>query len=74
MSSFYSSSGGGSSSNIIPEVTVDPVSLPAGTPWVLRTGRAGSPIGLLLALTYTTDLYQFSYRTLEGTTVRTTLA
>lgn len=75
MSSFYSSSGGnGSSSNLIPEVTVDPISPPTGTPWVLRTGRAGSPIGLLLALTYTTDLYQFSYRTAENTTVRTTLA
>lgn len=74
MSASYTGGAGGSSSNVIPEVTTDPISPPAGTPWVLHTVRIGSPIGLLLALTYTADLYQFSYRTLEGTTVRTALA
>lgn len=63
---------------IIPELSVDPVSPTPESAWVLRTGgtTAGVPIGLLLALTYSTTVaptYQFSYRTLENTTVRTTL-
>lgn len=65
-------------SAIIPELSVDPVTPYPQSAWVLRTGgtTTGTPMGLLLALTYATTVaptYQFSYRTLEGTTVRTTL-
>ena len=77
------------SSNKIKQYTTDPTSPKAEIPWVLRQGTgggtveivAGTPMGLLLALTYdstysTTAVaysYQFSYRTKEGTTVRETL-
>lgn len=62
----------------IPEYTVDPVSPAPEDAWVLHDGFAvvGSPIGLLLSLTYavqTSGQYRFSYRTLEGTTVRVPL-
>ena len=78
----YQGGGSGSSSGVnIPEYYVDPASPTPEETWVLAsltgTGHAaGSPIGLLLSLTYssTVYMYQLSYRTLEGTTVRTTLA
>lgn len=66
----------------IPQLSTDPSSPNAEDAWVLKQGQAaipdGTPIGLLLALTYTGNQasavsYQFSYRTQEGTTVRTTL-
>jgi len=64
----------------IPQYDVDPSSPVAEDAWVLKSGGgsqvAGSPIGLLLALTYATTGggYQFSYRTKENTTVRATLS
>lgn len=64
----------------IPELTSDPVSPAPESAWVLRTDVPeiiGSPIGLLLSLTYATSslpTYQFSYQTLEGTIVRTQLS
>lgn len=62
----------------IPEFTSDPVSPTPEEAWVLHTGFAvaGSPIGLLLSLTYsapTSGNYQFSYYTLEGTIKRVPL-
>lgn len=62
----------------IPQVNTDPVAPAAESAWVLRTTAGaipdGTPIGLLLALTYTgntgSSSYQFSYRTNEGTTIR----
>lgn len=66
----------------IPEVTSDPPSPVAEQAWVLKTGSgsitAGSLMGIL-GLTYANDVpageltYQLSYRTKEGTTVRTNL-
>jgi hypothetical protein len=71
------------SSSAIHQVTEDPVSPEAEEAWVLRSGTGGgiadgTPIGLLLALTYTDNggipfTYQFSYRTKEGTTKRVSL-
>jgi hypothetical protein len=72
----------------IPQVATDPTSPNAEDAWVLKTGSGatgaipdGTPIGLLLSLTYTdcpstttTLLYQFSYRTQEGTTIRAALS
>jgi hypothetical protein len=59
---------------LIPELTVDPVSPPAQSAWVLATmgAPAGTPIGLLLSLTYAgpVESYQFSYKTIEGPIVR----
>ena len=63
-----------SSSGLISEVSSDPVSPVPGETWVLRTVSGGSPIGLLLALTYTTYTFQLSYKTQSGRIVRTTLA
>lgn len=65
--------GNGGGNSVIPELTNDPVSPTPEQTWVLHAGAAGSPIGLLLSLTYATDLYFLSYRTLEGTTVRVQL-
>lgn len=71
-----------SASASIPQYDSDPGSPAAQDAWVLRTvgatdGDAGQPRGLLLALTYTGEAtetaYQFSYRTQQGTTIRTTL-
>ena len=68
----------------IPELTTDPASPSAQDAWVLRSGSGGAipdgtPIGLALALTYTGNggtayTYQLSYRTNEGTTIRTSLS
>lgn len=59
----------------IPELSSDPVAPAAGDSWVLKTDYTGQPIGLLLALTYSGYYtYQFSYRTLAATTIRTTLS
>ena len=60
--------GGGSVS--IPEYPADPSSPATNDAWVLRQQGAGSPIGLLLSLTYATNKYKFSYRTIAGETVR----
>lgn len=67
----------------IPELSSDPASPKAEDVWVLRSGSGasipdGTPIGLLLALTYTGNsgvsfTYQLSYRTKAGTTVRRVL-
>ena len=62
----------------IPELTSDPVSPIPEEAWVLHTSgpSVGSPIGLLLALTYATPsagTYQFSYYTTEGTIKRVSL-
>lgn len=62
----------------IPEYTEDPLPLTPEEAWVLHTQPevVGSPIGLLLSLTYATSSvqkYQFSYYTLEGTIKRVTL-
>lgn len=57
----------------IPEVAVDPPAAVAGDSWVLRLGTIGSPIGLLLALTNSQLIYKFSYKTLAGPVIRTTL-
>lgn len=78
MASFYSSSGGGSSGSVsIPQVTTDPASPITGAAWVLHTPSniGGAPIGLLLALTQTVGngTYQLSYKTSQGTVVRTPL-
>jgi hypothetical protein len=70
------SSGGGSVS--IPELYTDPVSPTPQSAWVLATdqGALGTPIGLLLSLTHAVSIftYQLSYRTLEGTTIRSPLS
>lgn len=70
------STGGGAVS--IPELYSDPVSPSPEEAWVLASssGVTGSPIGLLLALTYAAPLlsYQFSYKTIEGPIVRVGLA
>jgi len=62
----------------IPELVEDPDPLVAEGAWVLNSQAqtVGSPIGLLLSLTYATpsgQKYQFSYYTLEGTIVRVQL-
>jgi hypothetical protein len=57
----------------IPELNSDPVSPTPGDTWVLRNVilPAGSPFGLLLALTTPETFdYRLSYRTLNNTTVR----
>lgn len=76
MSSFFSSSGGGGSGSVvIPELYADSANPAPQSAWVLKTTEppGGMPIGMLLALTYTGSgsTYQFSYRTLENSTVRT---
>ena len=64
----------------IPQLDDDPTSPASQQAWVLKetTGsNAGTPIGLLLSLTYAdggTNTYKHSYRTKESTTVRATLA
>jgi len=72
-----------SESGAISQVTEDPASPAAEEAWVLRSGTGGgiadgTPMGLLLGLTYTDNggipfTYQFSYRTKEGTTKRVSL-
>lgn len=79
MPSQYSSSGGsGGGSVSIPEITTDPVSPAAQSAWILYTPTTGggTPIGLLLSLTYPgtgSSSYKFSYKTIEGPIVRVTL-
>jgi hypothetical protein len=76
-------SGGGSSS--IPELTSDPASPGVNEAWVLRSGSGGTGGGVLQAITglgfpYLSPntggsfTYEFSYRTIAGTTVRSTLS
>lgn len=73
-------SGGGGASNEIQELFADPASPDPEEVWVLRSGSmigGGTPIGLLLALTYAgagAFTYQLSYQTLEGPIVRVTLS
>lgn len=69
---------------VIPELTSDPASPNAQQAWVLKTGGSvgsggGLPYGLLLALTYPgvgggAPTYQFSYRTIENTTIRVSMS
>jgi hypothetical protein len=59
----------------VPQVTSDPASPADEDVWVLREndGEAipnGTPIGMLLGLTYSTYIYKFSYKTKEGGTKR----
>lgn len=60
----------GSASSAISEVYSDPASPSANSAWVLATPTTvvGSPLGLLLSLTYsvTSYTYAFSYYTTEG--------
>lgn len=66
----------------IPQLSSDPAAPSAESAWVLKTGSGaaggGKPIGLLISLTTTgaggSLAYQFSYRTLEGTTKRVTIS
>lgn len=60
----------------------DPTSPRKQYPWILKraltdTAPAGSPIGMLMMMTYAADStvyqYQFSYRSKESTTLRVTL-
>lgn len=63
----------------IPELTADPVSPAPESAWVLKGSiftPIGTPIGLLLALTYagtSSPTYEFSYKTIEGPIVRAEL-
>lgn len=75
-------SAGSGQSNSIQELYTDPVTPDPEEVWVLASGSTpipdGTPIGLLLALTYTDNIgssftYQLSYKTLEGPIVRTPL-
>lgn len=65
----------------IPQVDSDPPGAAPEDAWVLHTqsggggAGAGEPLGMLMALTNAgsdpiTHVYDFSYRTREGTTVR----
>ena len=75
--------GDGSIIGLIPQLTSDPASPDAETAWVLRSGTGGAiadgtPIGLLLSLTYTGNAgvaftYAFKYRTKENTTLSVAL-
>lgn len=73
---------GGSGTAVIPELTSDPIFPTPEEAWVLKTGGIVSgkmqtsvgPYSLLLGKSSTPVTYQFSYRTLESTTIRTTLA
>ncbi len=59
---------------VIGEVLSDPVAPQPGQTWMLKTNYVGSPIGLLLSLTYANYVtYQLSYKTFEGPIIRTTL-
>ena len=75
--SYINNPNGGGGSGTIPEYYTDPVSPTPGQTWVLATLKmaAGSPIGLLLSLTYSISVYtyQLSYYTSEGTIIRTPL-
>ena len=77
---FNPSSGSGGTATI-PQVSTDPASPAAEDAWVLKTTAGGitdgTPIGLMLALTYQgntgSTTYQFSYRTQESTTIRVSM-
>lgn len=69
-------------SNHIQELINDPVSPDPEEVWVQRLGTGigipdGTPIGMLLALTYTNNTapfsYRLSYQTIEGPIVRVSL-
>ena len=57
----------------IPELMQDPANPTPESAWVLHSPVAGSPIGLLLALTHAVSKYQFSYQTANGGIKRTEL-
>jgi len=60
--------------NNLEQLSGDPVSPRSGQTWVKATVYTGSPIGLLLSLTYASYVtYQLSYKTYEGPIVRTNL-
>ena len=73
---------GSSGTASIPQYSTDPASPAAQDAWVLKTSSGGSgggkPYGLLAAITQPntggSSSYQFSYRTIEGTTKRVTLS
>lgn len=75
-------SGSGGQADSIQQLSSDPASPSPEEVWVLKTTSGaitdGHSIGLLLALTYQDNVgattYHLSYRTLEGTTVRTLLS
>lgn len=63
----------------VPELTADPANPAPGDMWVLRTisgsSPDGKPYGLLMSLTQPgPSTYQLCYRTLEGSTIRVTMA
>ena len=69
---------------LIPQLSADPVAPAAQTAWVLRTvapGAGGGKINCFLGLGFPyltvgvggVNTYQFSYRTIEGTTLRANL-
>ena len=69
-------------SGVIPQLDADPGDPFEESAWVLKSGGGsipdGTPIGMLLGLTYTDvtpiNTYQLSYKTKEGTIIRTTLS
>jgi hypothetical protein len=73
----YVAAGGGGTGNVsIPQYDNDPVSPADEEAWVRHAGplAAGSPIGLLLALTNANavpDRYYLSYKTIGGPIKRT---
>lgn len=77
----FNPSTGGGGGTTISQVSTDPVSPAAEDAWVLKTTAGaitdGVPIGLMLALTYQgntgSSTYQFSFRTLESTTIRVSM-
>lgn len=80
-----SSSSSSSATAGIPQYDTDPVSPNPEDAWVLKTGGGGSGGGTIIAAmgggfiasspnTGGSPTYQFSYRTLENTTIRATLA
>lgn len=79
MSDIYKSSGGEAS---IPQYSSDPVSPSPEDAWVLKSGGGGAAgtiraffgLGWPYLGTGASLTYQFSYRTLEGTTKRVTIS
>lgn len=55
---------------LVPFVSTDPSDPVPDQAWVLVTARVGQPIGLLMALTYATDLWQLSYVNTDSSITR----
>lgn len=71
--------------SVIPELNADPAFSSAGDAWVLRSGSGGTGGGKLIFVAGLGMMmtkansggafnYKFSYKTTEGTTVRTSLS